>query len=156
LDSDFKALKINNAAWLPQIGEHIETFCRKINVDGIYAPNLYAFFAQTIQFGNNLSEFWVTFDKENKPQAFGHWTVLGLPHIATVYMGYVHSWEKDKMAARILLDEYIKFGEKHNAVWYSYNPITKAAFRYLESVLEKKGFTIKDTGIINAIARRKS
>jgi len=149
-----KAIKISNVAWLPQIGEHIQSFCNKIDVDGIHAPNLYAFFVNTIQFGRDVSEFWVSFDEDNKPKALAHWTISPPPHIGTVYMGFLHSWSKDKQAARILLDEYLKFGEKHNAVWYTYNPISPAHLRYLTSVLKKKGYTVKDTGIFNIVSRR--
>ena len=149
-----KAVKISNAAWLPQIGEHIQNFCNKINIDGIYAPNLFAFFSNAIQFGGNVSEFWVSFDEDNKPWAFAHWTVSPPPHVATVYMGFLHSWSKDKKAARILLDEYLKFGKRSNAVFYLYSPISKAHLRYLTSVLEKRGYTVKDTGVMNIISRK--
>lgn len=149
-----KAIKITNAEWLPAIGKEIEDFTKKAHVDGIHGPNCYAFVARTVQYGGDAAEFWVVFDND-LPVAFAHWHVLDLPHIAKVYCHALYSFAKNREATEMLFDEYIKFGIKHNAVWYSADFINKITARLFTSLCKKKGIEAKETGIVNMIGRRK-
>ena len=152
--SDLKAIKINNGAWLPVIAEHIEAFCKKAHVDGIQPGNLQTYFAQIAQgcwYGN--SEFWMVFDEE-EPVAFAAWYTLGLPHIAKVYCLAMYSWVKDPEVAGLLMDEFIKFGVRHRAVWFSADLISKPLVRLIKKKAKERGFNLKDSNLTHVIMKR--
>ena len=149
-----KAIKITSVAWLPQLAEHIEKLCKRINVPGIHGPNYYAFIAQGIQFGGNFREFWTIWD-EDKPIALAMWSVLGLPHIGKVYCDCMYSWTKDRQPVDMLVDEFIGFAERHRAIWYSADFVSKATVRLFTNRMEAKGFVGGPSGRINLCGRRK-
>jgi hypothetical protein len=148
-------MKVTNGEWLmTQMGEHIERFAREMDIPGIHGPSLFAHFARVAQYGGEREEFWVVLDDNGKPIAFANWNTLGLPHVSKVYMGFMHSWARPEEATRMLGEEYLRFGEKHRAVWYVYETMSEAITRLLRRELGKKGFELKETGIINCISWR--
>ncbi len=155
--SDFKAVKIDNAAWLPQIAEHIHAFCQKAHVDGIQPGNLQTYFAQVVQgfHGRDASEFWMVFDNE-KPVAFACWQVNGLPHISKVYCFAVYSWVRDVWPAEMLTDEWIKFGDRWRARWWSDDFVEENVIRLVKAKMKKRGFEAVESGIKNVVFRRES
>jgi len=153
--SDLKAIKINNGAWLPVIAEHIEAFCKKAHVDGIQPGNLQTYFAQIAQgwYGRDTTEFWMVFD-DNKPVAFAAWFTLGLPHIAKVYCPALYSWQKDPQIAGLLMDEFVKFGIRHNAVWFSADLISKPLVRLIQKKAKERGYNLKETNLTHVSMKR--
>ena len=151
----YRAVKTNNGAWLPHISEHIERFCKKAHVDGIQPGNLQTYFAQIAQgwYGRDTAEFWMVFD-ENKPVAFAAWYTLGLPHIAKVYCLAMYSWVKDPEVAGLLMDEFIKFGVRHRAVWWSADLISKPLVRLIRKKAEERGFNLKETDLTHINMKR--
>ena len=150
--AELKAIKIDNAAWLPQIAEHIQRFCQRAHVEGIQASNLQTYFAQVAQgwYGRDAAEFWMVFE-DDKPVAFASWQVLGLPHIAKVYCFGVHSWTKNKQAVEMIVDEWIKFGERWKARWWSADFVGKAVLHLFESKMKKRGFEATESGLTNIV-----
>lgn len=151
--TSLKALKINSGAYLPELAFHIETFCKRAHVEGIHASNLQTYLAQVAQTGGNSAEFWVVFE-DNKPVAFACWQVLGLPHISKVYCFCVYSWTKDQKAADLLADEWIKFGQRWNAIWWSADFTGKRIVRLITKKMAARGFQATDSGLINTVFRR--
>jgi hypothetical protein len=153
-----KAIKITNAEWLPVIGKEIEDFTRKAHIDGIHGPNYYAFVARTVQYGGEAAEFWVVFDNDD-PVGFGHWHVLDLPHIAKVYCHALNTWatapKQKHKTIELLVDEFRKFGVKHNAVWYSADFINKTTKNTVEKYCNRLGYDVKESGVVNVIIRKK-
>jgi len=150
-----KAIQVNNAAWIPLLAEHIEEFCKRAHVDGIQPGNLQTYFAQVAQMGYTFNaEFWVALDDTDIPCAFACWSVSPLPNIAKVYCIAIHSWTKDIRAADILADEFVKFGERNNAKWWSADFVGKANIRLFINKMGKRGFTGKESGITNVVFRR--
>jgi hypothetical protein len=151
-----KAVKITNAAWLPMISEEIDKFCKKAHVNGIQSGNLQTFFAQVAQgWMGNTAEFWAVLNSD-KPVAFAMWQALGLPHIAKVYCLALHSWGKKKLEpTNMLLDEYIKFGERWKAVWFSADLINKRLVDTFKHRMGKRGFDMIESNIINVVCRRR-
>ena len=148
-----KAVKITNAEWLPTVGQHFDDYCKKIKIMGMHSPNFYAYCARVVQFGGNLSEFWMVFDGEI-PVAFAMWNVMDLPHSSKVFCGAIYSWAKDRAATETLIDEYIKFGQKHNAVWYSGSAHSKGVVRLFNSIFKKKGFDVMESKAIHVVWRK--
>lgn len=155
-ENSLKAIKINNAAWLPEISEHIERFCRRAYVDGIQPGNLQTYFAQIAQgwYGKDATEFWMVFEHD-WAIAFASWQVLGLPHIAKVYCLAIHSWTKNKRVVDMLADEWIKFGERWNARYWSADFVNKVVQKLVETKMKKRGFEAKESGLINIVYERK-
>jgi len=154
-NSDFKAVKINGAAWLPEIAEHIHTFCQRAHIDGIQPGNLQTYFGQVAQgwFGKDACEFWMVFEND-MPVAFASWQVNGLPHIAKVYCFAVYSWTQSGKPVELLADEWIKFGERWRAVWWSADVVGRKVLKLLNARLKKRGFTMKESGLINVVWRK--
>ncbi len=128
-------------------------FCKRAHVDGIQPGNLQAYLAQVAQFGGDAREFWVVFKDEQmrKPIAFAAWEVLGLPHISKVYCLAVNGWTKDREAVDLLTDEFVKFGNRHNAVWWSADFVGKANIRLFKRKMEKRGFVMKESNVFNCV-----
>jgi len=154
--SDFKAVKIDNGAWMPEIAEHIAAFCKKAHVDGLQPGNLQTYFARVAQgwYGKDAREFWMVFEDGDKPVAFASWLIMDLPHIAKVYCCSAYSWTKDKRAFDLLMDEFIKFGEECNAVWWSSDCVSKAILRLFKAKMTKRGLQTTESGGINVVCRK--
>jgi len=153
---DFKAIKIDNAAWMPEIAEHIQRFCQKAHVDGVQPGNLQTYFAQVAQglHGKHTAEFWMVFEDE-KPVAFASWTVLGLPHIAKVYWFALYSWQKtSNEPVELLVDEYIKFGKKWNAVWFGVDLVSKSLVKLITRIANKRGYDVTESGLTHLTMRK--
>lgn len=153
--SDFKAQKINNGAWLPEIAEHIHAFCQRAHVEGIQPGNLQTYFAEVAQgkYGMDACEFWLVFEND-MPTALACWQVLGLPHIAKVYCFGIYSWGKSSQPVELLADEFVKFGEKWRAIWWSADVVGKKVLKVLNQRMAKRGFTMKESGLINVVWRK--
>lgn len=149
-----KALKITNPLWLGSIGPHINDFTKEVPVPGITYESLYSYFANSIQFGRDMAEFWVVIDGE-VPVAFAHWFVRGLPAIGKVFCDWVYSWTKDSNVLSLLLDEYEKFGMRHHAVLFEGEAINDVVFRAFRKACNKKGYELTTNSRINFIARKK-
>lgn len=149
-----EAIHVKNADWLMvNLGEHIDRFAHEMAIPGINGPSLYAHFARVVQFGKDHEEFWVVVDGK-RPLGFANWNTLGLPHIGKVYAGFLHCWDKDGEASRLLHDQYLAFGERHNATWYVYEASSRAHIRLLERELKKRGYDLHETGFVNCISRK--
>lgn len=148
-----KAVKITNALWLGSIGPHINDFSKKVVIPGITYESLFGYFTATVQFGGDMAEFWVIIDEE-KPTAFAHWFVRGLPAIGKVFCDWIYSWTKDSNAVSLLLDEYEKFGLRHRAVLFEGEAIDEVVFRAFRKACTKKGYTLTRSNRINFTARK--
>lgn len=148
-----KAVKINNGAYLPVLSMRIEEFCKRAPVDGIQPGNMQTYLAQVAQFGGDRCELWVVID-DDKPVAFASWEVNGLPHIAKVYWLAVHSWHGDGEPVQLLTEEFIKFGHKHNAVWWSGDSVGEANARLFTREMEARGFKGSRSKLINMVFRK--
>ena len=155
MPKDYKAVKIDNAAWIPQIAEHIENYCRLAHVDGIQPGNAQTYIAQVVQgfHGRDASEFWMVFDHE-KPVAFACWQVNGLPHIAKNYCFAVYSWDKSSKPADMLADEWIKFGDRWRCRWWSADFVGEKIERLVTAKMKQRGFRATESGLKNIVFKR--
>lgn len=153
--TDYKILKITNPLYLGLFGPKIKEFFDKLNIKGMTYESLYTYFANNIQFGGEVAEFRVIFDDEEIPVGFAHWFVRGLPYIGTTFMDFIYVWGKPSGPADLLIDEWIKFGRKHNCIYYEGCAISSATRRIFGRYAEKNGFLVEDSGLINFKARKK-
>lgn len=155
MPKEYKATKIDNAAWLPEIAEHIHAFCQKAHVEGIQPGNLQTYFAEVAQgkYGMDACEFWMVFE-DKRPVAFACWQVLGLPHIAKVYCFGVYSWAKNGKPVELIGDEFVNFGEKWRAIWWSADMVGEKVLRLFNERMKKRGFVMKESNLINVVWRK--
>jgi hypothetical protein len=153
--TEITIVKITNPLYLGQLGPRIAEFEKKLSVKGITYESLYTYFAHNIQFGGDLAEFWVVFEGDT-PVGFANWLVRGLPHIATVYCDFITVWTKNPDAHKLLLGQYVKFGEQHRAVWYEGDAVNELVFRLFRKRSKEFNVELNPSGIVNFIGRKAS
>ena len=135
-----KALKITNVQYfdyhLANETSRVKEFAEYLNVSGLPFYSLMNYFANTIQRGGDLVEFWVVANDEYpyEPYAFAHWMVCGAPHVGKVAMDYVYSWGEGRQgneATRLLLIELYNFVTKHKAPFVKAQTLNYKTFRAL-------------------------
>jgi len=149
-----KAIKITNPLWLRYIAPRVEKFIKLVNAEGISYEYLITYFQQTAQYGGSRAEFWVAIN-DNKPLAFAHWYVCGLPNIGKVNCDYIYSWVKDRRPAEILVKEFIEFGKRNNCPLYEGYSVRESVFRAERKILSKIGYDIKRMETIHFIGRKR-
>jgi hypothetical protein len=148
-----EAAKVTSAEWLMNnMGEHIDDFAKKIGVPGLHGPSLFAHFAWVAQYGGDANEFWIALDDKNKPIAFANWLALALPHVSKVYMPFLHAWENKTEAPRLLIDKFLEFGDRNNATWFMWEPISEKHLTVLERELKRVGQKLMKTGTIHCLS----
>ncbi len=149
-----KALKANNPLYIGQIAKRVQEYFKKINMPGMTYETLYSYFTGIIQHGREAAEFWMVFDDNNQPLGFAVFTVMPIPYIGMVHFDHIYVWAKEMGASGLLVDEFIKFSEKHNAPLGDITARNKATLRLFKKMVEKKGFTVIENERVNFVARR--
>jgi hypothetical protein len=150
---EFTIAKITNPNWMGILAPQIKTFCDKAGVPTITYETLYTYFLRTVQQGGEFAEFWVVF-KNEEPIAFAHWFVSDLPHRGLVYCDYLHSWNRMREPAQMLLDEFINFGKKKHSPIYKGTAINQAVFRVFRKAAAKRGYQLEVTPLVDFIGRK--
>jgi hypothetical protein len=150
-----RAIKVNNPQWLPTIAPRIAEYVKAANVDGILYENLYAYFAQSIQFGGSGSEFWAVFDSEDNPVAFAHWVAKGLPHSGKAYFDHIYKWSKAKRPVHMLIDEFINFSKRMRCTVMDADLVNEKVFSVFEKHCADHGLEITRPEIIYITMRKK-
>jgi len=113
-------LKINNPNWVANLGPLVQDFCDKIKMPNINYYSIIAYFQRTAQLGGELSELWVAFE-DGLPVGFAHWCIRDIPLVGTVYFDYLYSKANKREVVRRLIEEFLKYGVKHNSPWYMFD-----------------------------------
>lgn len=148
-----KAIKANNPLYIGQLAKRIQEYHRRIAIPGITYETLYSYFTGVIQHGREAAEFWMVLDDAD-PLGFAVFTVMPIPYIGTVHFDHIYVWGKEKGTSGLLVDEFVKFSERHNAVLGDITARNKATYRLFKRMVEKKGFAVVDNESVNFIARR--
>jgi len=147
-----EAIKIDNGLYVQKLREPIKKFCRIVNIGGFLPENFAAYLSKVCQFGGDVSEFWVVFEDNayQKPIAFATWNILGEPHTCSVYCQAIHAWSGDTtQACELLLKEFVKFGDKHNATFWSCDVVGEARERLFSKRAKGLGFKYLSSNVIN-------
>lgn len=146
-----KALKITNIGyfdyWFMGQHEHVKDLAQYLHITGLPYYTLANYFANTIQRGGDLIEFWVAADEleGSRPYAFAHWAICGPPHIGKVTMDYIYSWSKGKKggeSVRLLLEQFEKFARYHKAPYIKAGVINQKVFRAISWHANKMGYEV--------------
>ena len=150
---ELKLQKITNPLYLGNIAPNILKFVEKVQPAGVTYETLYSYFANSIQFGGDRSEFWVAFD-DDKPVAFAHWLVMGLPHVGKVCCDYMMSWNRRREPVEHLLDKFLEFGVNNRSPLYEGYLANESIFRVFRKAMHKKGVKAEKTEVLNCIGRK--
>lgn len=154
---NLRAQKVNNPVWLARMGPVIEKYVNQYGTEGITYQSLVTYFQQVAQFGGEGSEFWVVFDEDKQePVAFAQWAVLSLPYVGCVHLNHIHSWMRRQEPAKMLWDEFNKFGKKHNAPIFLGYALNEKLFEYYSKVAEKNDCDIIRLSHISVCGVRKN
>ena len=154
MEGELKIAKITNPNWLGVLGPQIKTFTEKINLPTITYETLYTYFLRTVQFGNEVAEFWVVM-RDEEVLAFAHWKVCDIPHRGLVFCDFLHSWNRMREPVVMLLDKFFEFGVKKHAPIYKGTAINEAVFRVFRKAASKRGFILHKTELVDFIGRKK-
>ena len=153
---DLKLFKITNPLYIGQVGPLIQQFFKRIernpSVKGISYESLYTYFTNVVQFGGESAEFHVV-AKDDIPVAFAEWRILTAPHYGTVFWEYVYNSTQTDGPVLLLGDEFVKYGKKHNAPYYSFTAINDKVAKAILKSGKKCNLDLENTGIINFIGR---
>lgn len=149
---ELKLIKVTNPFYLGVAGPFVSEFLKKVPVAGVTYESLYMHFANTVQHGavslqkgiRDNAEFWLVLE-DDKPIAFGHWYVKGLPSTGTVFCDFIYSWQRKKDPAGMLFDEFKKFGIDHRAQIYEACATNAVVFKVLSNAAVKRGMTVHET-----------
>jgi len=152
---EFKLVKVTQPLWLGNIGPKIEEFRKETNIPGMAYESLFTYLTNSIQFGKQLSEFWVVFDGD-KVVAFAHWLVRGLPYVGTVLLDVLKSWSKSSEPVNLLMAEYGRFSKRSRAVVSSAVAIDEKRYRRFKIGANKQGWEAIKTGEVNFTMQEKA
>jgi hypothetical protein len=137
-----KLQKVTNPNWLGMIAPRILDFYNRTKEPGKTYESLFTFYANSIQFGGDNSEFWAVLN-ETKPVAFAHWMVFGLPLIGSVLFESLHNWSKQKEPINLLITEFVNFGKRKRATVYRYEAYNQKVADVIEKYAVDAGFEVK-------------
>lgn len=157
-----RTLKITNPFWLGQVTPFVKEFTQKVPMPGVTYESFYTFLAQTVQHGQNATatnmrdgaEFWVVFDG-NKPIAFARWYIKPLPAIGVVSCDVMYSWNRAKEPARMLMQEFAKFGIDHHSTLYEADATNETVFQVLKNASSELGYESTKSEQVNFTLRKK-
>lgn len=155
-----ETLKITNPMFIGAMAPLIQDYFKRIalnkGVKGMSYESLYSYFTQVVQFGGSKAELWVTFNDDDppKPVAFGLWRLPSLPMFGTVHWEHLFNSNGNKKSVIDLGQEFIKFGEKHNAPYYTFRAVNTKTGNYIKSISEKNGLVFEPTGMQSFVGRK--
>ena len=140
----FNAVKINNPLWVGELAPIIQSYVERLKIQSITYETLYTYFTGIVQNGGNLAEFWVVFaDKE--PVAFACWYVRSLPYRGSVFFDHIYSWNRMSEPVGLLIDEYVKFGNRHNCPIYEGVATNEVVWNVHKRNADKKSINLNRT-----------
>jgi hypothetical protein len=163
-----KILKANNPLHAAAIAPLVLSFYNKVkktsHYEGVSYESLHYYLTVCMQGAGGIHdvvEVWIAYDETDttnypfgEPVGFAKWNVSGAPHFGKVYVELLYSKLKDKVVSVKLIEEFIKFGERHNALLYSFDAVNPAVAKRLMAISEEVGIHSKETGIVNFIGRK--
>jgi len=150
---ELELIRVTNPHYLGMIAPQIKELVDRLDPVGITYESLWTYFSQSVQMGGDKTEFWVVYNEE-KPVAFAHWFMMGLPNIGKVCCDYIKSWNRMHDPVARLLDKFLEFGERNRCPVYEGFAANEALYKVWKNAAKSKGIGIRETGILNFIGRK--
>ena len=149
-----QTLKITNPLYVGSLAPLIQNYVKRVPFPGVTYESFYTFLANIAQFGGMNSELWVVLDADKQPLAFAVWSVIGLPHVGTVYMQHIYSKAKNKKITLELVQQWEKFGLEKNCPIFMFDAVNEPVCKYFEGLMKEIGYNINKTGFIHCVGRK--
>ena len=146
-----KAVKVNNPSWLPVIAPRIAEYAKIIASPGVTYETLYAYFAQSVQFGKDLSEFWVVFDENDEAVAFASWMVLSVPYTGKAYFDHIYKWSKSKKPVRVLIEKFTEFCTRNRCTLAAAELANEKVFEIFSEHGKQAGWELSPVSTIRTV-----
>ena len=149
-----KLHRITSPNWLLEIAPRIKDFHDRTKEPGKHYETLATFYANSIQFGGDTSEFTVAVE-DGQPIAYAHWCVLGIPFVGTVLFESLHNWSKKREPVDLLIKEFINFGKKKRATVYRYEAYNQKVAEIIERYVISAGYSVRRSDCIRLYINEK-
>jgi hypothetical protein len=154
-----KAIKITNPLYVGELAPLIQKFFERItettSLKGISYETIYTYLTNVVQFGDDKAELWVSLlDKE--PVAFAVWRLMVVPHYGKVTCDYIYKRIKEREPFILLVDEFIKFSERHKAPYIQVEAVNEPQAKLFTKVLKHRGFKADRTTFVTLIGRKEN
>ena len=154
-----KVQKINNVHWMAALAEPIIKLTEILKHPTITSQSLHMHLARIVEISQqtDLVELWGVFDEDYNCVAFANWCVKTSPYIGTTYLEFAYSWNRKKEPFRLLVKEWLAFGERKFAKpFYMCDVINESVMKVFDKVAEEYGYEYKRSGLINLTGWRKN
>lgn len=148
-----EAVKVTSAEWLMNnLGPMVDSLAKSLKIPGIHGPSLFSYFAWVAQYGGDQNEIWVVMNDDGEPVALAQWNALMLPHVSKVYIGYMYTKDHRLEVPRLLVSEFMKFGDRCGATWFVWEFLSERLYKLVERILRDFDHKIMKTNLINSMS----
>jgi hypothetical protein len=158
MDNKIKTIKVTQplytGAMAPLIQGYFKRIAKNKGVRGISYETLYTYFAQVVQYGQDLAELWVAFNGQEEPIAFAMWRTMGLPFYGTVACEHFYNSVGNQQSMKQLVKEFIKYGQRNKAPYYTFTAVNEKVSSHLVKIAKKHGLHFVNTGMLTFIGRK--
>jgi hypothetical protein len=156
-EKEIRCLRINNIHWMAHLAEPIIKYTEILKHPTITSQSMHMHLANIAGAAQqtDLVELWGVFHGD-QCVAFADWCVKSSPFIGTVYMENIYSWNRKKEPVKLLLKEWINYGErKFTKPYFMADIINESVMKVFDKHVSDFGYEYKRTGTINVIGRKK-
>lgn len=147
-----RAVRITDPLWVGNLGPAFKRFVDRVPVVGITYESFHTYLTNSVQLGGHATELWVILDDDNKPMAFAHWLVRGLPHVGKTYCDFIFNWSRKRKPMEMLLEKWIEFGTKFRCRLFEGEATNDKLFQHFSNIAKDNGYVIKNNGRTNFVA----
>lgn len=149
---ELKVQRINNVHWMSYLAEPIIKLAEILKHPTITPQSLHMHLSRIVEMSQStdMVELWGVFDEDWNCVAFADWCVRTSPYIGTVYLEYAYSWNRKREPFKLLLEEWIKYGERKFAKpFYMGDVINESVMKVFDRVAKDFGYEYKRSSLIN-------
>lgn len=146
-------IKITNPLWMESLAPFIKEYYERVKHPGLTYESLFDYMVKMVQFGGDLSEFWVAF-KEKEPVGFCLWFVMGTPAIGVSHCDQIHVWDEDERIAQMFIEKFVEFSVSRRTPIIHGLLVNQKVADHFKAMGEKLGLKVEETGRIEMVGRR--
>ena len=115
---------------------------------------LYWHFSGIADANSDDFEFYIAHE-DGEPVGFACWHKKGWPYTATVFCEHIYSRSENKEVAKALIKEFLNFGAKNKAIYFSASALNKKLYEHYKTWAEEFGYNMNETHRVDFIATKK-
>lgn len=151
---DIDLIKVTNPLWMESLAPFVKKYHDKIKHQGLTYESLMDYLTKMVQFGGELSEFWVAF-KNKVPVGFCLWFVMGAPLIGVTHCDQIYVWDDDDRISKLFMEKFIEFSVSKRAPILHALLVNKKVADHFTAVGDSVGVVVEETQRVELVGRRK-